>query len=136
MRETNMTLRIILLLTIRLTLSLSNIAIAQTGAFHNNQTSNTYILPKVVVGNDALRIAMDSCISLSHKCQFSLDGAESETVVRQIFGSDEFVINLCFVITTREEKNVSYLVDLYSRIDRVSPVSCRYKEELFIFCIE
>lgn len=123
-----------LILSIGLTMSLLNIVIAQTDTFCNNQTPKMYILPKAVVGNDALRIAMDSCISMSHKCQFYLDGSESEVVVRQIFGSDEFVINLCFVITTREEDNISYLVDLYS-CTRTTPVSCRYKDELFIFCI-
>ena len=125
-----------LILVIGLTLSLSNIVIAQTNAICRSQTTNMHILPKAVVDNDALRIAMDSCISMSHKCQFHLDSVESEIIVRQMFGSNEFVINLCFVITTREENNISYLVDLYSPTDRITPVSCRYKYVIFIFCID
>ena len=128
--------RIKLLLFIGLTLSLSNIVIAQTKDFRKSQTTDMYILPKAVVCNDALRIEMDSCISISHKCQFFLDGAETEIIARQIFGSNEFVINLCFTITTRGENNISYLLDVYSQTDKITPVSCRYKDILFLFCIQ
>lgn len=126
-----------LILAIGLTLSTSNIVVAQTDAFFLKATTDTHILPMVVVGNDALRIAMDSCISISRKCQFYLDGVKPEIVVRQIFSPNEFVINLCFVITTLEENNISYLVDLYNgSTDGITPVSCRYKDELFVFCID
>lgn len=119
-----------------LTLSLSNNVIAQTDAICKSPTANMHILPKVVVNNDALLIAMDSCISMSRKCKFYLDGVEPEIVVRPIFGSKEFSINLCFVITNLEEHNISYLLDLYSETNRFNPVSCRYKDVLFIFCID
>lgn len=129
--------RITQLLFIGLAMFLSNIAIAQTDAIVESQTSsNTYILPKAVVVNDALRIAMDSCISMSHKCQFYLDGIEPEIVVRQIFGSNDYIINLCFVITIQDENSISYLVDLYNFTDKITPASCRYKDVLFIFCID
>jgi hypothetical protein len=125
-----------LILFIGLTLFLSKIVIAQTDTICKSQTTITHVLPKVVVTNDALRVAMDSCISMSRKCQFYLDGIEPEIIVRQVFGSNEFVIKLCFVITTREENNISYLVDLYNRTDRITTVSCRYKDVLFIYCTD